>query len=59
MTPYIENLNYPVMHEGYSQVTVGNGKNIFIAHSEKGILDTSSRKLYMHNLFHVPKASHS
>lgn len=33
MTPYIENLDQPIIHEGVDQVTVGNKNIISIAQS--------------------------
>lgn len=55
MTPHINNLHQPAAYEKYDQVMIGNDNNIFIAHSEKGILETHTRKLYMQNLFCDPK----
>lgn len=56
MTPYIENLEHLVIHEGEAQVTIGDEYALPIAHLDKGIIESSARKLHLHNLFHVPIA---
>lgn len=56
MTPYIENLDQALTHKGVEQVTVGNGNIISITYSRKETIETPIHNLYIHNLFHVPKA---
>lgn len=59
MTTYIDNLYQPATYEEHDKMMVGNGNNISIAHSGKGVLYTPTRKLYTQNLFHVSKASYN
>lgn len=59
MTSYIGILDQPITHEGDDQVTVGNENTISIGHSGKRTFETPTRKLYMQNLFLVPKTSYN
>ncbi|PKU65266.1 Retrovirus-related Pol polyprotein from transposon TNT 1-94 [Dendrobium catenatum] len=46
-------------YSGTSNVQVGDGSQLPIANSGKGILPTPSRKLYLSHLLHVPKLTHN
>lgn len=59
MTPSIEILDQLITHEGTDQATVDNRNTICINHSKKRTLETHTRKLYMHNLFHIPKETYN
>ncbi|PKU77483.1 Retrovirus-related Pol polyprotein from transposon TNT 1-94 [Dendrobium catenatum] len=46
-------------YNGNSQVQVGNGQQLSIAHTGQGLLPTPSRKLQLSNILHVPHLSHN
>ncbi|KAI0494727.1 hypothetical protein KFK09_024870 [Dendrobium nobile] len=54
MTKSLENLSISNPYQGSDSITIGDGSNVSIAHSGKGLLPTPSRKLTLSHILHTP-----
>ncbi|PKU70162.1 Retrovirus-related Pol polyprotein from transposon TNT 1-94 [Dendrobium catenatum] len=59
LTHSLDNVSQAISYNGNDNITIGDGRNIPIAHSGKGILPTPSSKLKLQSLFHVPNLSYN
>lgn len=57
ITNDLNNLQLYQPYHGQDQVTVGNGSNLPILHSGKGILPTPKFPFHLRNVLHVPSIS--
>ncbi|PKU63435.1 Retrovirus-related Pol polyprotein from transposon TNT 1-94 [Dendrobium catenatum] len=59
LTHSLDNVSQATSYNGNDHITIGDGRNIPIAHSGNGILPTPSSKLKLQSLFHVPNLSYN